>query len=131
MSADTLEIRSPVTGTLLHTLNLPRLLLISSKDDIYFTTTKQGYSTRKNSEMEPMSKLMEAASHLYKIPWNTLVGAEARPTTCSSIQSSTDATEGYSRSLPVCIDCTQNMKTFENQAKKKGPTARPLCSSLR
>lgn len=104
--------RSPVTGTLLHTLNLPRLLLISSKDDIYFTTTKQGYSTRKNSEMEPMSKLMEAASHLYKIPWNTLVGAEARPTTCSSIQSSTDATEGYSRSLSLCIDCTSEYENF-------------------
>ena len=33
----------------------------------------QGYTTRKNSEMEPMSKFCEPASHMYKIPWNTLV----------------------------------------------------------
>ena len=34
---------------------------------------RQGYTTRKNSEMEPMSKFCEPASHMYKIPWNTLV----------------------------------------------------------
>lgn len=104
MSADTVEIRSPVTGTLLHTLNLPRLTLISSKDDIFFTTTKQGYTTRKNSEMEPMSKFCEPASHMYKIPWNTLVGTagtEGRPTTPHALNSFNSSTENsvepYSR----------------------------------
>ena len=38
-----------------------------------YRSWSQGYTTRKNSEMEPMSKFCEPASHMYKIPWNTLV----------------------------------------------------------
>ena len=41
LSSDSMEIRSPVNGSLLQTLNLPKLKLLSSKEDIYFTTTKQ------------------------------------------------------------------------------------------
>ena len=39
-SADTVEVRSPINGSLLQTLNLPKLNLIASKEDIFFTTTK-------------------------------------------------------------------------------------------
>ena len=33
--------RSNVNGTLLQTLNLPKLQFLSAKEDLYFTTTKQ------------------------------------------------------------------------------------------
>ena len=36
----TLQVRSSVNGSLLQTLNLPKLALITAKDDIFFTTTK-------------------------------------------------------------------------------------------
>jgi hypothetical protein len=39
-SADTVEVRSPINGSLLQTLTLPKLNLIASKEDIFFTTTK-------------------------------------------------------------------------------------------
>jgi CNH domain len=39
-SADTVEVRSPINGSLLQTLNMPKLNLIASKEDIFFTTTK-------------------------------------------------------------------------------------------
>ena len=46
LSTDSIEIRSPVNGTLLQTLNLPKLQLLSSKEDIFFTTTKQVFQLK-------------------------------------------------------------------------------------
>ena len=45
----------------------------NNNDKGRYISWSQGYTTRKNSEMEPMSKFCEPASHMYKIPWNTLV----------------------------------------------------------
>jgi len=75
MSLDTMEVRSQVNGTLLQTLNLPKLTFLSAKEDIYLTTTKQR-PRRGQGEMEPMSKFCDPASqcHIYKINWSSLVG---------------------------------------------------------
>jgi len=114
LSADSMEIRSPANGSLLQTLNLPKLKLLSFKEDIYFTTTKQGYNVRKNSEMEPMSKFCDPTTHLYKISWNKLVGAGAfnRPSDQDnrpSTPSTSSAEDAMKQSFESCFSRTDSI----------------------
>ncbi|XP_023328571.1 GTPase-activating Rap/Ran-GAP domain-like protein 3 [Eurytemora carolleeae] len=77
-SPDSFEVRSTINGNLLQTLHLPKLSLIATKDDIFFTTTKMINNHRRHCDMEPMSKFCDPLYNIYKIPWVLLV-RHARP----------------------------------------------------
>lgn len=49
-TVDTMEIRLIINGNLVHTISMPNLTLITSKKDIYFSTTTPEFLTTKNKE---------------------------------------------------------------------------------
>ncbi|XP_006818781.1 GTPase-activating Rap/Ran-GAP domain-like protein 3 [Saccoglossus kowalevskii] len=83
---DTIEIRLVVNGNLVNEMTMPRLSLITSKSDLYFTTCagETGNSSGKeNGQSRPLSPLGSPTSsgppspqaiQVFKIPLNCLVG---------------------------------------------------------
>ena len=81
LSADSMEIRSPVNGTLLQTLNLPKLKLLSSKDDIYFTTTKQVHKSGNRFSLI-LSQFCRATTYEKTAKWNPCPSFATRQHIC-------------------------------------------------
>ncbi|XP_077987218.1 GTPase-activating Rap/Ran-GAP domain-like protein 3 [Glandiceps talaboti] len=83
---DTIEIRLVVNGNLVNEMTMPRLNLVTSKCDLYFTTCASetaSSSGKENGHTRPLSPLGSPTSsgppspnaiQIYKIPLNCLVG---------------------------------------------------------
>ncbi|XP_070532264.1 GTPase-activating Rap/Ran-GAP domain-like protein 3 isoform X3 [Ptychodera flava] len=83
---DTIEIRLVVNGNLVHEMTMPRLNLITSKCDLFFTTCASetaNSSGKENGHARPLSPLGSPTSsgppspntiQIFKIPLNCLVG---------------------------------------------------------
>ncbi|XP_059082033.1 GTPase-activating Rap/Ran-GAP domain-like protein 3 isoform X1 [Tigriopus californicus] len=76
LTTDTIEFRSAVNGALLQTIHLPDLALISFKDDLYFSSSRQPTSAHKNHKPIYNSSLGRSRRFIYKIPWVLLMGQQ-------------------------------------------------------
>ncbi|KAK7597669.1 hypothetical protein V9T40_009894 [Parthenolecanium corni] len=89
-TTDSMEIRLIINGNLVQTMSMPKLTLISSKNDIYFATTAPEFFQSKTERLQLDQKLEKDPSlspplsphlspemrpfRLYRIPLNSLIG---------------------------------------------------------
>ncbi|XP_076090626.1 GTPase-activating Rap/Ran-GAP domain-like protein 3 isoform X2 [Mytilus galloprovincialis] len=80
---DTIEIRLIINGNLVHTMTMPDLCLITSKDDIFFSTSAGPNSPIDKSKEKdfsytppssPSYKMTRPPCYIYKIPLSCLTG---------------------------------------------------------
>ncbi|CAC5375652.1 GTPase-activating Rap/Ran-GAP domain-like protein 3,Rap1 GTPase-activating protein 2 [Mytilus coruscus] len=71
---DTIEIRLIINGNLVHTMTMPDISLITSKNDIYFGSSATDKKDKDHSSTTLSSPSCSSQSTIYKIPLSCLAG---------------------------------------------------------
>ncbi|XP_076091518.1 GTPase-activating Rap/Ran-GAP domain-like protein 3 isoform X2 [Mytilus galloprovincialis] len=71
---DTIEIRLIINGNLVHTMTMPDISLITSKNDIYFGSSATDRKDKDHSSITLSSPSCSSQSTIYKIPLSCLAG---------------------------------------------------------